>query len=67
MNHFVEWNEADSIIQKINLETERTGEGALVGHNVTSDMTPEEFAKLATGRSYTRPDISVALPAIDQD
>ena len=34
-------NEADSIIAEINKKAEISGKGAKVGHNVTSDMTPQ--------------------------
>jgi hypothetical protein len=40
-DHFSQWNEADSIIAEINKKAEISGKGAKVGHNVTSDMTPQ--------------------------
>jgi len=45
------YRQADVIIANINLDVAATGKGARAGHNITSDMTPAEFASISTGRA----------------
>ena len=50
--HWIQWQSSDAIINQINEDSANSGnpDSSTAGHNFTSDITPDELAKL-TGRT----------------